>query len=165
MVTFCTAASADAIAQVMEVWSHIPISLVIIVVFWLASAIAIAVLTKKKVIFTAGQKKVDAAEKAGRVIYAEFERSSHAGRHENLHNYNTYKGIYGYTVNGKHYRKVVKQYGKGFEKYLKLYYTRSPAFAKTEGELKLWSEEILPRIVPLVLTMLLYLLIGPKDFF
>lgn len=151
-MTFCS-------GTVRDVFTSVPITTYVVAAVWIGATIYQAVLMKQKKIYTGGQKKIDAAEEAGRVVYADLERIVHKG-HRSESNYYRYRGIYTYTVNGVQYRKGLTKESKNFMTPIKLYYVSNPAHAKTAGEMRRWSEQVLPRIVPLLMALLTYILLS-----
>ena len=151
MVTFLT-------NVVTETFSDIPLSSYVAVVVWIAANIVQVVLMKKKKIYNSGQRKIDKAVADGHVVYAKLDRIVHKG-HRSGSNYNEYRGIYTYTVNGKEYRKDLLKDSRLFKDPLKLYYVRNPNNAKTAGEMRGWSEQVLPVLVPLAIASLVYSLL------
>lgn len=151
-MTFCS-------GTVSDVFASIPVTIFVVAFVWIGATIFQAILMKQKKIYTGGQRKIDAAEEAGRIVYADLERIVHKG-HRSESNYYRYRGIYTYTVNGVQYRKGLTKESKKFKNPVKLYYVSNPANAKTAGEMKRWSEQVLPRIVPLLMAVLTYLLLS-----
>lgn len=127
---------------------------------WIGSAIIQKRLISKRKIYNRGRKKIRAAEEAGHVVHAVLDRrSTHFDRNSG-NTRTTYYGRYIYSVNGKHYRKVLRSNRRNFSETITLYFFSRPSKAKTAGELTFWDDQILPMIVPLLLGVLTLLAAG-----
>lgn len=128
---------------------------------WIGSFFLQMPLMSKNLIYNGGRKKMIAAEKAGRVVYARLQHV-HSNYHHNDSGQRdvTYFGRYSYVVDGKKYYKALKSGFNSFDESVKLYYPSNPVRAKTAGELMFWDRKILPMIVPFVLAALTLWVLG-----
>lgn len=153
-MTFLT----DTLQEATQALASVPVHAYIAVAVLIGAYIVQAILINKKIIYTGGQKKIAAAVADGRVAIARLERITHKG-HRSDSNYYRFRGTYIYWVNGKQYRKGLVKESRNFVDPLRLYYGRNPANAKTAGEMCYWSEQVLPRVVPLLLAVLTYMIL------
>lgn len=143
-----------------RIFEEYPPSLFIGTAVWLVTMIGQFKLMADKKIYTRGWKRLVAAEKAGRVVYATRVRVRRDIREQAGTDSVDHLGTYIYEVNGKTYKKVFRKNRRGFPETVKLYYMHSPAKVKTKEELLFWDQRIKPMIVPMILAMLTLLLLG-----